>query len=104
LESLSPGGNGRRLTGAGVYDLVRRLGGEVGLEVRPHGLRHAGITTALDRTGGDLRAVQRFSPNRDVPTVGLYDDAREDVGGRVARLVASAGGGGICGCGCAVLQ
>ena len=29
--------------------------------VRPHGLRHASISTALDITGGDVRKVMKFS-------------------------------------------
>src|SRR5207249_10765022 len=41
----------RRLTTTSVYRLVRALGAKVGLVVRPHGLRHAAITAALDLTG-----------------------------------------------------
>jgi integrase/recombinase XerC len=79
-----------RLTGAGVYEVVRELGLAVGLHVRPHGLRHAGITEALERTRGNLRAVQRFSRHRDLRLLLVYDDNREDLGGEVARLVAEA--------------
>ncbi len=83
-------GLGRRLTGRSLHRIVRALGQEAGLkEVRPHGLRHAAITAALDRTGGDIRAVQRFSRHRDVRVLTVYDDNREDLGGHVARLVAS---------------
>jgi len=83
-------GLGRRLTGRSLHRIVRELGEEAGLkEVRPHGLRHAAITAALDRTGGDIRAVQRFSRHRDVRVLAVYDDNREDLGGRVARLVAT---------------
>jgi integrase/recombinase XerC len=78
---------GSRLTSSSVYRLVRRLGADVGLIVRPHGLRHASITAGLDLTG-DLRAVQRFSRHADVRTVGKYDDNRADLGGQVAQLVA----------------
>jgi integrase/recombinase XerC len=78
---------GGRLTSSSLYRLVRRLGADVGLTVRPHGLRHAAITAGLDLTG-DLRAVQRFSRHADVRTVGRYDDNRADLGGRVAQLVA----------------
>ena len=69
------------------------LGAAVGLSVRPHGLRHAAITAALDLTG-DLRAVQRFSRHRDVRVLTRYDDNRADLGGVVARTVASAAGPG----------
>src|SRR5262249_32807407 len=39
-----------RLTGGAVYAVVRGLGQRAGLVARPHGLRHAAITEALDRT------------------------------------------------------
>ncbi len=82
-------GKGRRLTGRSVCRLVRRLGEAAGLKVRPHGLRHAAITEALDLTGGDVRKVQRFSRHRDLRVLNRYDDNREDLAGEVARLVAA---------------
>jgi len=80
-------GNGR-LTGAAVYSIVRALGRKAGLTTRPHGLRHAAITEALDLTGGDVRAVQKFSRHRDVRVLERYDDSRQDLAGEVARKVA----------------
>jgi integrase/recombinase XerC len=77
-----------RLTGAGVYAIVSKLGHRVGVKTRPHGLRHLAITEGLDRTQGDIRAVQRFSRHKDVRVLSAYDDNREDLGGRVASLVA----------------
>jgi integrase/recombinase XerC len=81
-------GKGERLTGSAIFYIVRYLGEKAGLVARPHGLRHAAITEALDLTGGDVRRVQKFSRHRDMRTVCLYDDSREDVGGQVAALVA----------------
>ncbi len=81
-------GKGQRLAGRSVARILGALGEALGLKVRPHGLRHAAITEALDRTGGNLRAVQRFSRHLDSRVLGLYDDNREDLGGEVARLVA----------------
>ena len=81
------GGRGR-LTGAGLYKIVQGIGLDAGITVRPHGLRHAAITRALDLTNGDVRSVQRFSRHRNIQTVVLYDDSRRDMGGVVARLVA----------------
>jgi len=83
-------GKGSRLTGAGIHALVRACGEAAGLKVRPHGLRHAGITEALERTNGNLRKVQRFSRHRDMRTLEVYDDARRDMAGEVAELVAAA--------------
>lgn len=82
-------GKGHRLTGRSVARIVKRLGAMVGIEnLRPHGLRHCAVTTALDLSNGDVRAVQRFSRHRDLRTVLLYDDNRRDLGGQIARLVA----------------
>jgi integrase/recombinase XerC len=81
-------GNGR-LTGAGLYDIVRKLGNKAGLKVWPHGLRHAAITEALDLTGGNVRAVQKFSRHRDVRVIERYDDNRTDLAGQVARQLAA---------------
>jgi integrase/recombinase XerC len=61
-----------------------------GVPCRPHGLRHAGITAALDATHGDVRSVQAYSRHRDVRTILRYDDARTDTAGTVARRVAEA--------------
>jgi integrase/recombinase XerC len=69
-----------RLTGAGIWAIVSALGEATGQTVRPHGLRHAAITKALDATGGDVRAVQRFSRHAKVDTVLVCDDARHDLG------------------------
>lgn len=82
-------GKGARLTGRSLHRLVRDLGRRVGLAVRPHGLRHAAITEALDLMGGNVRAVARFSRHRDLRVLNVYDDNRADLGGEVARLVAA---------------
>lgn len=84
------GGAGKaRLSDDGVYKLVQALGRRAGLTrpLRPHGLRHHAITSALDRSGGDLRAGARFSRHRDLRTLTRYDDNRKDLGGAMAALV-----------------
>jgi integrase/recombinase XerC len=82
-------GKGGRLTGAAVYYIVGGLGTKAGLTVRPHGLRHLAITSALDLTKGDVRAVKKFSRHRDMRVLNTYDDNRRDLAGDVARLVAA---------------
>ncbi len=79
---------GARLTASGLYKMIRALGKKAGVKVRPHGLRHAAITTALDLTNGDVRAVQKFSRHAKVDTVIRYDDNRQDLAGAVADQVA----------------
>lgn len=79
-----------RLSGEGVRLILGALSAQALLpRVRPHGLRHAAITTALDITNGDLRRVQRFSRHADIRTLQVYDDNRTDLGGEVAKLVAA---------------
>ena len=71
---------GDRLTDMGVY----RIAVEYGLG-HPHGVRHSAITEALDKTKGDVRAVQRFSRHKKLDTLMLYDDNRRDLGGDVTK-------------------
>jgi integrase/recombinase XerC len=78
----------RRLTGQGLWTVVRTLGRAAGIEVRPHGLRHASITSALDLTRGDVRAVQKHSRHASVAVLMRYDDNRSDLAGAVAAMVA----------------
>jgi integrase/recombinase XerC len=80
---------GQRLTGRGLYHVIAALGAAVGLKTRPHGLRHASITTALDANNGDVRAVQLHARHADPQTTMRYDDNRQDLAGRVAASLAS---------------
>ena len=76
------------MTGESVRLMVASIARRAGVaECRPHGLRHAAVTEALNRTGGDVRKVARFSRHRKVETVLRYDDNREDLGGQVAGLI-----------------
>ena len=81
-------GKGRRLSGTAVYYIVGRLGSKAGLTVRPQGLRHLAITTALDLTNGDVRAVAEFSRHKDLRPLSRYRDNRYGLAGKVSRLVA----------------
>jgi integrase/recombinase XerC len=92
FTTLDPAKKGSgRLSDNGLYLMIKELGQKIGAEVRPHGLRHAAITDALDATHGDVRAVQRFSRHKDLRVLTHYDDARQDLGGEVSKLVASRG-------------
>lgn len=88
FTTMHRGMRGRRITGDGLAAVVAEAGTAAGLHVRPHGLRHAGITRALDVTGGNVRDVARFSRHRDVRTLTIYDDNRTDLAGKVAAAVA----------------
>ena len=76
---------GRRITGRGVYHIVSNLGLDVGIKTRPHGLRHASITTALDRNNGDVRAAQQHARHATPETTIKYDDNRKDLAGKIAN-------------------
>lgn len=80
-----------RLTGTSVHRIVADLGRRARLTapLRPHGLRHAAITEALEVARGNIRAAQKFSRHADPRTLLVYDDAREDVAGEIARQVAA---------------
>lgn len=69
---------GHRITGDGIYKLVRRYCKQAGITKRmsPHRVRHSSITAALDATGGNVRKVQKLSRHRQIDTLMIYDDNR----------------------------
>jgi integrase/recombinase XerC len=79
---------GRRVTGGGLYRVIRSLGDLAGVRARPHGLRHASITAALDTSNGDLRAAQAHARHTNPQTTMRYDDNRQDLAGKVAAGLA----------------
>lgn len=78
---------GRRLSGDGLHWICESLGKAAGIVVKPHGLRHAAITDALDATNGDIRAVRRFSRHKSLDMLLIYDDNRRDLGGEIAKML-----------------
>ena len=65
-------GKSGRLTGTGVYQIVRRLGNELGIKTRPHGIRHTSISACVAQF--PLTDVQRFSRHKKLETVAIYVD------------------------------
>jgi integrase/recombinase XerC len=80
---------GRRITGRSLHRAIAGLGAHVGIKTRPHGLRHASITAALDANNGDVRAVQQHARHANPQTTMRYDDNRRDLAGKVAASLAS---------------
>lgn len=77
--------NGLRLTGDGIYHIVRDLGARVGVPtLTPHKLRHTAITIALDLTNGNVRAVRDLSRHARLETLQRYDDNRRNFQGSVS--------------------
>lgn len=79
---------GQRLSGQGLYHLIQDLGRRAGIVARPHGLRHASITAALDTSNGDVRATQAHARHASPQTTMRYDD-RQDLAGKVASQLAA---------------
>ena len=78
---------GNCLSGDGIHDILQTFGDKLGAAIRPHGLRHAAITAALDETNGNVREVRDFSGHAGVEVLMKYDDNRNDKGGEVASKV-----------------
>lgn len=81
---------GQRLTRAGLYQVVRRLGEKVDVKTRPHGIRHTAVTQAIKLAqvnGITLPEVKQFSRHASLQTLQIYADRERDVGGRLAALV-----------------
>lgn len=78
---------GARLGMTGLYDMVGTYGLKIGLKLTPHKLRHSAITAALDKTGGDVRRVQKLSRHVKLETLIIYDDNRADHQGEITLLL-----------------
>lgn len=78
-----------RITTQAIYNLVKKIGEKAKLDrpLRPHGLRHQAITSALESTNGDVRRVAKFSRHAKIETVLVYDDNRRDDAGTIAEQV-----------------
>ena len=80
---------GHRLTGWSIWSMVTELATSLDLAARPHGVRHTAITDVLDKSGGDVRAAKRFSRHARLDTLQVYDDNRQNLGGRLAAQIAA---------------
>lgn len=80
---------GHRLTGDGIYKLVRGIAEQAGISKRlsPHRCRHSSITAALNVSNGDVRRVQKLSRHKKLDVLLVYDDARKGLQGEVTNLL-----------------
>ncbi len=69
---------GHRLTGDGIYKIVKRLFKRAGVEKKmsPHRCRHSAITAVLEKTDGNVRKAQKLSRHAKLNTLQIYDDNR----------------------------
>lgn len=86
---LSGRGGGKRITGRSVHRIIAEIGRDAGIKTRPHGLRHASITAALDMNNGDVRAAQQHARHANPQTTMRYDDNRRDLAGQIADSLAA---------------
>lgn len=80
-----------RLTGTAIYKIVRALGHKVGVETRPHGLRHLAVTEAVraaQKAGMGIEEVLDFSRHSDLKTLMVYVDRDRDTQGTIASMIA----------------
>ena len=82
----------RRLTGTGLYSIIKDLGRKVGIKsITVHRLRHDSITTALKVAAENnigLDDVQKFSRHSDIKTLLIYKDEIDNAQAKIAALVA----------------
>jgi integrase/recombinase XerC len=69
---------GHRLTGDGIYKIVRGLFKTAGVDkhMSPHQCRHSAITALLEKTDGNVRKAQKLSRHAKLNTLQIYDDNR----------------------------
>lgn len=91
LDKAKDGSN-RRLTGTGLYSIIRELGARVGFKMTVHGVRHSAISEcckiiAEHKLG--IETVLKFSRHKSLNTALIYFDHLENKQGQLADLVAS---------------
>jgi integrase/recombinase XerC len=89
--SLDRAKAGNRLTGDGLYKLIRGYFAGVNPDkvMSPHRIRHSVITELLDKSNGNVSSVQKFSRHKNLNTLMIYDDNRKNSQGEMAGLASS---------------
>jgi integrase/recombinase XerC len=77
----------KRLKPDGLYRALRKIGKDADILLRPHGLRHAGITELMRKKRDPLLA-KSFAGHASMNTTMIYYDQVEDLGGQGANIVA----------------
>ena len=87
--SIKPAHWGQRLSGDGIYYLVRSTCKAIGVSrpMSPHRIRHSAVTCGLEKTNGNTRAVQAFSRHAQADTMNFYDDHRPLQQAKVTQIL-----------------
>ena len=80
---------GERLSTTSIYKIVRDSAHRAGVEkvISPHRIRHSSITTALDKTDGNVRKVQKLSRHAKFETLMIYDDNRANAQKEITEVL-----------------
>lgn len=85
------GSTPKRLTGTGLYSIIKGLGREVGVKgITVHKVRHDSITMALKVAAENnigLDDVRMFSRHSEIKTLLIYKDHIDDAQGKLADLI-----------------
>lgn len=81
-----------RISPGRLYEIVGELATAAGIDrvISPHRIRHSSITALLDLNGGDVRSAQAHSRHKNLATLILYDDSRQQLQGKAAKTLADA--------------
>lgn len=85
-SKLRPG----RISLAGMYKIIERIGVRAGLSLRPHKLRHASIGEALKlaiKNGLRLDDVLKFSRHLSLQSLQAYLDSHENPQGKISSFI-----------------
>lgn len=85
--SLSNNSKGHRLTGEAIYQMIKKRGAMVGVDARPHGLRHDSITEAVKHYS--VPEVMKHSRHSQMSTVQRYIDQSNNVQGLISDKLGS---------------
>ncbi len=78
------------ITGIGIWKIIKRIGKEVGINVWPHAMRHAGITVLCNLAateGHSLKDVQEAADHASLQTTMIYWDKANSQQGKMSSLL-----------------
>ena len=81
---------GLRMTGNGLYRVIRSLGDAAGIRRVPMGYGTRASRPPSTPDNGDVRAAQAHARHANPQTTMRYDDNRQDLAGKVAAELADA--------------
>lgn len=91
VYNLAVGGRGGRgITGLGIWQVIKRIGKDVGVNAWPHGMRHAGITVLCNLAateGHSLKDVQDAADHASLQTTMIYWDRSHSKQGKMSSLL-----------------